>query len=285
MELNNIIEIIADSGNRGKELMMDSFIVGVAWGRKLINTIQEIQQATNYLYQLNQEVELSQKTAFYKLDLFQKFLLEDNCQLFPQVEAKFQQLPQEEIKQEPKVNNNNRNESLCGICNFQINDLPDEKFKIPYCGHEFHNLCLYQEIDQKDQAKCSTCSIQLDPTVKKDLLKLISPSFRSCCPFINCQQEFIYYGQSTFTCQNCNIPFCLKCKQIEHNNQCNLGIDYIEMRQGQRFKLCFDCQEIIILNFQDLSSHQCKTQKENQNTKHHGIFNKIARFLKKDQKY
>lgn len=34
MEINNIIEIIAESGNRGKELMIDSFILGIAWGRK-----------------------------------------------------------------------------------------------------------------------------------------------------------------------------------------------------------------------------------------------------------
>ncbi|CAK84500.1 unnamed protein product (macronuclear) [Paramecium tetraurelia] len=273
--------------------MIDSFVVGVAWGRKLINTIQEIQQATNYLYQLNQEVELSQKSIFYKLDLFQKFLHEENCRLFPQVEAKLQQqLPQDQIIQEPEINQKNQiaidkqglNESLCGICNFQINDLPDEKFKIPQCGHEFHNLCLYQEIDQRDQVKCSTCSIQLDPKIKTDLLEKISPSFRSCCPFIGCKEEFIYYGQAKFTCQESKITFCLKCKQMEHNYQCNLGIDHIEMRQGQRFKFCYDCEQMIILNFQDLNTHQCKVQQESQNTKPQGFLSRFKKLFRKDQK-
>lgn len=34
MIINNIIEIIAESGDRGKELLMDSFILGIACGRK-----------------------------------------------------------------------------------------------------------------------------------------------------------------------------------------------------------------------------------------------------------
>lgn len=34
MEIINIIELIAESGNRGKELLIDSFVLGIAWGRK-----------------------------------------------------------------------------------------------------------------------------------------------------------------------------------------------------------------------------------------------------------
>ncbi|CAD8188239.1 unnamed protein product [Paramecium pentaurelia] len=292
MEIINIIELIAESGNRGKELLIDSFVLGIAWGRKMINTIQEIKQATQYLYQLNQEVELSQKSPFQKLDLFQQFLIDENFQLFPDENANKKKQFKGEIKQNPEINQKQEvdvnklelNQSICGICKFYINDLEDEKCKINKCGHEFHNLCLYQKIDQQNLQTCYICQIQLEPNIKTQILKKISTSFKSCCPNPECDEEFIYFGQLKYMCKKCNIVCCLKCKQVEHDDQCKVGIDYIDMKQGQKFKFCFHCLQSTVLNFYENSTHQCQYQDKNQFKRSQKIFNFVQHIWHKVKK-
>ncbi|CAD8101838.1 unnamed protein product [Paramecium sonneborni] len=264
----NIIETIVESGNRGKELMIDSFVLGVAWGRKILITEQDIKKAVNYLYDVNKQLEESQQSPFQKLELFNKFLIDDNYNIFTQKQEDLrknienqQNKKQEDLVQMvcyQKKKNRIINQKICSICDFYINDLDEEKCQIQQCGHQFHNLCLYFKIDQQGLTNCPTCKCQLNSNLKEQIFQKISKSFKSCCPNPTCDIEFIYFGQPIFYCSKCNIQCCLNCKSLASHETCTLQLDHFEMGLGIRFKICFYCFNPIFQNFQDINSHNCQ---------------------------
>ncbi|CAD8108796.1 unnamed protein product [Paramecium sonneborni] len=265
----NLIEIIAESGNRGKELMIDSFILGVAWGRKIINTDSQAKMASNYLYDFNQKLEYSGQSPFKKSDLFNKFLNEENYNVFSEIkEILEKKLYQEDLKNQTNqiVTYEKKKicyQQVCSICDFYINDQDEERCQIQQCKHLFHNLCLYLYLDKEGNNTCPGCQNELNINLKESIFDKISISCKSCCPNPQCNQEFIYNGQQYYQCLQCNFKFCLNCKQIEHDDNCKFEIDFFPMSLGQRFKICYYCPKITIFNFTDF--HQCKPENQQQN--------------------
>ncbi|CAD8104138.1 unnamed protein product [Paramecium sonneborni] len=267
MNITKIIEEIVNTGSRGKDLLMEAFIIGLAWGRGELKNLQNLQKAIQQLISLNHQINSSQVCSFQKLDQFNEYL-NNNLQLFkipklfafisphqlssPQkpLQSNQQTLQNTINKQQQQFNIScdDQSSKLCQICHFIIEISQNQQSKLSDCQHQFHSLCLYIHSQQNGNF-CPVCKNQLAKDYIKVLLENLPEQYKSCCPNQKCFDSFLYYGQDLFECNSCLTQWCLKCKRQQHqNNNCILEFDHFHMQMGFKYKFCSNSQKFLFLN-------------------------------------
>ncbi|CAD8205191.1 unnamed protein product [Paramecium pentaurelia] len=267
-----MIEEIIETGSRGKELLKDAFIIGLAWGRQILIEKNDLQLAINQLQSFNNNIDKSLESPFSKDDKFNEFLKNNNFQLFNIPRLSNQQpyqitTPQKKLQEDQQPLNNLQNQSpfqinvspqkgkevqsqnICQLCNFYFDTKSkNQKAILSSCQHQFHFLCLYIHTQEKGEY-CPICAQQLEEAYPKSLYEDLPQTYKSCCPNIKCQNDFVYFGQEYFFCNMCNLVWCLKCKKNFHeNSNCIIDIDHYKMSLGQKYKFCFQCNKVLFLN-------------------------------------
>ncbi|CAK61948.1 unnamed protein product (macronuclear) [Paramecium tetraurelia] len=75
--ISDLIEEIIETGSQGKELIKDAFIIGIAWGRKQLHTFADLKSAIKSILKVNEQIDKSLVTPFYKEDKYNNFLVDN----------------------------------------------------------------------------------------------------------------------------------------------------------------------------------------------------------------
>ncbi|CAD8188462.1 unnamed protein product [Paramecium octaurelia] len=269
MKISSLIEEIIETGSQGKELIKDAFIIGIAWGRQQLRTLEDLQSAIKFILKVNEKIDNSLESPFSKEDKYENFVVDYNFALFtkpgaiklcqttpPQKKTQENQQPIKNQKSNspfyfqgsPQKTQYAQTSKMCQLCNFVIDTKTnDQKAVLLRCSHQFHFLCL--SISTFAQGNhCPICQEQLEKKYPEYIFDQLPQQLKSSCPQIGCSNSFLYYGQDVFDCSFCKTQWCLKCKKKYHKNQaCTFEIDHFEMRLGQKFKYCLNCNKVLFL--------------------------------------